>query len=617
MKKIFIAVTASAIIAFTVYSLVVIYRTFMISREQKIAVLIAYNPSLSNKYPHILKADKSVLEEEGVPYEEVSAYILPSLQTDQIIRTKPVIIFPDSIAQTLPENLRVWVQEYLKKGGHVAVVYDAGIRAAKGYYLHEAIFSRITGVNYITYDKFSDETYTLGYIKVGGKESLDFFQVPSGKIDEGLLLGGYAYGKLEYPVTRNELLDAIPKDEIYASAITQSGEQFPALVMRDVGLGKVLNVNLPLGHLKAHSDDLPLRSIIRTFLFKVVKIPHLMNTYDGKGGLVINWHIDASLDWKSILMMLEKQYLKESLQYSMHITAGNFRDEPGDGLGFDACGGGKPYVKMILPYGSIGSHGGWAHNWFANNIAEKKFGEREIYEQIRRNNECLASVTGYDVKEYAAPNGIHPQPVTTKVLEKLNIGAYYYTGDTGSAPNRTFIDGKMISDTVIAFPIMPFGKSASLSEMKRSQKTEEEVTNWLFQTVDFVVKNRTVRLVYSHPYDIYQYPAGLKLFLDYAEELQNEGRLAVQPMSFFAEFLFRFLKTDASFEVQKNRMVIHLKNPEGLDGITIAVPKHICKTPTADLIAQDDEDYYYLTVAGNDSEKVLSCDIINAYSFGR
>ena len=607
-----------AVTGFAIYSLTVIYRTYLIAREQNIAVLIAYNPSLSEKYPHILKAYKSVLDEEGVPYQEVSAYRVSSLQIDELIKSKPVIIFPDSIAQTLPDDLRGWVPEYLRKGGNVAVIYDAGIRAAKGYYLNEALFSRITGVNYITYDEFADAAYTLGYIRVDGAETLDFFQVPPGKIDEGLLLGGYAYGKLEYPIARNEFVEEVPENEIYASAVALDGERLPALVMRTVGRGRVLYVNLPLGHLKAHSDDLPLRSVLRTFLFKAVKMPHLLNTDGGKGGLVINWHIDANSDWKSIPMMLENGYLRDGMQYSMHVTAGDFRDEPGDGLGFDACGQGRPYIEMIRRYGSIGSHGGWAHNWFSNNIADHTFGEREIYEQIRRNNECLASITGYAVKEYAAPNGIHPQPVTTRVLEKLNISSYYYTGDTGSAPNRTFIDGNMISETVIAFPIMPFGKSASLFEMKRAQRTEEEVEDWLFQTVDFVAKNRTVRLVYSHPYDIYQYPSGLKLFLDYAEKLEQEGKVVIQPMSSFAEFLLRFLKTAASFEIDDDALSVRLNNPEGLRGITAAIPKRICRKPLdGDLAVQEDGDYIYLTVTANTTEKVLSCGIMDTDYRGR
>lgn len=612
MRKLFIIAIALVTVGFTLYSVIIIYKTFMLSHERDIAILIAYNPTLDEHYPHIMQSYKSVLDEEGVPYKAVSVFRLSSLHTDQIIKTKPVIIFPDSVAQVMPEDLTGWLKEYLLKGGNVAVVYDAGIRSAKGHFLQKALLSNIIGINYITYHEFSEGAYTLGYIKAVGKESLDFFQVPPGKIDEGLLLGGYAYGKLEYPIARNTLIEDIPQNEIYASAVVQSGEIFPALVMRPFGSGHVLYVNLPLGHLKAHSDDLPLRSILRTFLFRVAKVPHLLNTYQGKGGLVINWHIDANPDWKSIPMMLERHYLREGLQYSMHITAGDFRDFPGDGLGFDACGKGRPFVEMLGRYGVIGSHGGWAHNWFSNNIANKSFGQNEIYEQIKRNNVCLASITGYPVREYAAPNGIHPQPMTTAALERLNITSYYYTGDTGSAPNRTFIDGKMISESVIAFPIMPFGKTASLNEMKRARKNEQAVTDWLLQTVDFIADNRTVRLVYSHPYDIYEYPSGLKVFLDYAEKLQNEGRITVQAMSSYAEFLLRLLQTSFSFTLKNDTLAVHLKNPHGLDGITAAIPKYICRKPSSGLF-QEDDDYYYLSFQGKDTEKSLSCDMITAH----
>jgi len=41
--------------------------------------------------------------------------------------------------------------------------------------------------------------------------------------------------------------------------------------------------------------------------------------------------------------------------------------------------------------------------------------------------------------------------------------------------------------------------------------------------------------------------------------------------------------------------------------------RHLQEPLSADFGAQEDEDYYYLTVKGNDTEKLLSCDIINAY----
>jgi hypothetical protein len=600
-----------AFISFALYSFSSIYKTFRLTNKKEIAVLMVYHPALKRKYPHILQAYESVLDEEGVPYEEIDAYMLLSLNVEDIIKSKPAIVFPDTISQILPEELKPWVQGYLRRGGSIAIVYDAGTRTQKGAFFERSLFSDIVKINYITYSRLGKDAYTVGYVKMDHGGSSDFFQIPPGKIDDGLLLGGYAYGKLEYPIARNELLDGFNSEEIYATAVTKSKQKFPILVLKNYGRGNVLYVNLPLGHLKAHSDDLPLRAILRTFLFKVVKIPHLLNTRYGKGGLVINWHIDANVDWKSIPFMLEKGYFRKGIDYSIHITAGNFRDYPGDYLGFDACGKGRPFVQMILKYGSIGSHGGWAHNWFSNNILGDKFKERQIYEYIKKNNECLESITGYNIKEYSAPNGVHPQPMMTNALENLKILAYYYTGDTGSAPNRTFVNGKMISKKVIAFPIMPFGKSASLNEMKRSQKTEEEVKNWFFGNTDYVVANRTVRLIYSHPYDIVYYPSGLQSFLDYAAGLMNKGMLEIKSMTYFAQFLLRFLKTEHQFEVKDANLIIKLINPEGLEGITVAIPKHSYKKPlSSDLLIQEDDDYYYLSVKGNNTEKSLSCEII-------
>ncbi len=611
MKRPAVAVIFLALMSFALYSFSNIYKTFRLTNKKEIEVFIVYHPALKSKYPHILQAYKSVLDEEGVPYEEISAYMLLSLNVEDIINSKLAIVFPDTISQILPGELKPWVRDYLGRGGSIAIVYDAGTRTQKGAFLEKALFSDIVRINYITYNRLSKDAYTIGYIKMDNRESSDFFQIPPGKIDDGLLLGGYAYGKLEYPIARNELLDDFNSEEIYATVVTQDRQKFPALVMKNYGRGNVLYVNLPLGHLKAHSDDLPLRAILRTFLFKVVKIPHLLNTKYGKGGLVINWHIDANVDWKSIPFMLEKGYLRKGIDYSIHITAGDFRDYPGDYLGFDACGKGKPFVQMILKYGSIGSHGGWGHNWFSNNIVGNKFEERQIYDYIKKNNECLESITGYHVREYAAPNGVHPQPITTKALEKLKILAYYYTGDTGSAPNRTFINGEMISEKVIAFPIMPFGKSASLDDMKRSQKTEEEVRNWFFRNIDYVVENRTVRLIYSHPYDILKYPSGLQSFLNYAEGLLNKGMLEIKSMTYFAQFLLRFLKTQYQFEINDNNLIIKLINPEGLEGITVAVPKHSYKKPlSSDLLVQEDDDYYYLSIKGNNTEKSVSCEIL-------
>jgi hypothetical protein len=606
VKRILLAVGIISFVVFLLYQFLLIQKGRSLIHEQEIKVVLVYAATSVKDYAHILKAYESVFEEEGITYDILNAHLLLSLEADEVAKYHPAIIFPDGAARHLPPEFESWTKNYCTSGGNVIVVYDPGTISVKKAFLKKAVFTQMTGINYITYDQKGEGAYTVGNIKFVDEKSSDFFEVPFGKTAEGLLLGGYAYGKLEYPIACNAYHAALSQDEVYAMAITKDGTMYPAIVLREYGKGKVLYVNLPLGHLKCFSDDLPLRAVLRTFLKKVVKIPHLHNTSYAKGGLVINWHIDANVDWASIDAMLEEGYLKKDIRYSIHITASDFRDEPGDGLGFDACGKGRPYLGLIKNYGVLGSHGGWGHNWFSMNIENGTFKKKEIYEYIKKNNECLESIVDYKLVEYAAPNGTHPQPVTTEVLEELGFVAYYYTGDTGSSPNRTFFNGQKISDDVIAFPILTFGKAASFYEMQRYGYSEDAVKDWLLKTTDYLVDNRTIRLIYSHPYDIPEYPDAIKSFLDYAYKKQQKGSLRIDTMTSFAGYLLKFLRTDYQFKSQDKDMIVSLKNPEGLNGVTMALPKKEYKKPhSPNLSVEEDEDYYYITITHSIREDVI------------
>ena len=208
--------------------------------------------------------------------------------------------------------------------------------------------------------------------------------------------------------------------------------------------------------------------------------------------------------------------------------------------------------------------------------------------------------------------GVNHQPVTTQILEKLGFIAYYYTGDMGSAPNRTFVNGKMVSDKVIAFPDMPNGTVASFAEMKRAGISAEGAKKWMDDILDYAVKNRTVRLFYSHLYDISEfspdYFPAVKALLDDVEQNQDDGKLELKSMSYFAKFLLRFLKTEYTFKNQGDKLEVNLKNSEGLSQITMAIPKvrYQKPGPSAELFLDEDETYYYLTYNGNSHDQTLS-----------
>lgn len=603
MKRAFIAAMAAMVFAAAAAAFPA--AALAAPEKPQIRAVLGYHPGYLQASPHILAAYASVLQEEGVPHESVDVARLVDADPGELAKSVPVVILPDGLAQTLPPEFDGWVREYLAGGGNLAVIYDAGIRSQEGFYLGRSQLADIVGVNYMTYSKTGAAAYDMGSFSFTCEPARDLFQIPMGKTVDGVTVSSYSYGALQYPLARSEQVRELPAGDIYAYGVTGKQEKFPALVMTDYARGKVLYVNLPLGYLKAYSDDLPLRAMLRTFLFDVVGMPHIMNVEDGRGGLVINWHVDADIEHISLPFLLKRDYFRKELPFSFHITAGDFFLTPGDDIGFDAGGLGRRLTLLLKEHGRIGSHGGWAHNWFSENVIKGVFKEKEIKENIARNNEALEKIVGYKITEYAAPNGVHPQPAATRALEELGMVAYYYAGDTGSAPNRAFADGKMVSDKVVAFPLMPFGTSGSIWEMKtQAKKSEAEVAAWFSGNLEYVSRNRTVRMIYSHPYDIQNYPQAIKGFLDKAAAMKTGNEISVRPMSEYAQFFLRFLKTEYTFSRDRQGVVISLRNPEGLTGVTVALPKKMGPlSPAAGLAVAEDERYYYLTVVGTDEKE--------------
>lgn len=513
----------------------------------------------------------SVLEEEGIPFLEVPASLLLSTEPDSLrVQRTPAVIVPDCAAQSIPSDFGPWSERYVRSGGVLLAAFDAGTRLRNGAFRQRSVLAGVLGVNASTYERRRDKAFVLGRFQLLRPEWVD---IPPGKFDARLqLLTGYIYGPLTYPAAAAEL---VARDVVtIAEIVTSENERFPALTLRRRGRGWAVFVNLPVGHLKAYSDDLPLRSVLRLALLRLAHVPHRHPSPHARGGLVINWHVDAQPDRPALAFMLREGYVRPGLRYSFHVTAGPFRDRPGDGLGFDACGVGRPLVRAISRFGAVGSHGGWGHNWFSTNVLRGRFGPDSIAALIRRNSACLEQVTGQRVIEYSAPNGVHPQPVTTRILERLGFVAYYYAGDSGSPPNRTFLGGEQVSRKVWAFPVMTFGRAASLTELGRAGVPEAEVERRLRALLAYVTEHRTVRLFYSHPYDVARYPRAVLAFVDAADSLERAGRLEIEPMQSYAAYLARFVETDRHVRRPDARTLrIQLEHPRTVADIPVAVPR--------------------------------------------
>lgn len=589
-KKLLILTLFIFVLFLIMYKLINYYKT----SKDKLTVYILYSPINKEKCEYVISAYESVLEEEGVPFKSLSYENLFLVSIDKnFVKLHPALILPDCAMQSIHLDFIKIIKKYLELGGSLLLVYDPGIKDLKNSYLDKSLFAEILGINYATYSKYKEKSYSLSpFIIV----QPDFLGLTPGKLDKRLrLIKGYVYGPLVYPVSKVEIHD--DNHQVLAK-VQIEGKDLPGAVLKKVDKGNILWVNLPLGYLKAYSDDLPLRMFLRTFLFKILHVPHLVNSPEALGHFIINWHVDANPDWKSIPYMIENKVVRPTLKYSWHITAGDFRDKPGDGLGFDACGKGKKIVELILPYGTIGSHGGWAHNWFSEGILQGKFTAKEIEDYIVKNNQCLENITGYKIVEYSSPNGVHPQPLLTQVLEKLGMTSYYYVGDTGSPPNRTFYNGKMVSKKVFAFPVMNYGDTISLHEMWKKGVSKEELDKFFADIIEFIKKEKTIRLWYSHPYDIHHYLESIQKFIDLLEKEQAQGSIKISTMKEISEFLERFLSTKVEFSWVDDRFLkVSLKNPRSLKDIAVAIPKgFVLKNDVNLLQTKEDEFYKYYVI---------------------
>ncbi len=620
MRKVLLILAALAAVAILVYGISSLKEVAGISSNGEIRVCLGYNPRLADDAAAELAAYASVLEEEGVPFRQVDLFALLDVDAAGFARKVPALILPDGACTSLNSIFALWIDDYLRAGGSVAVIYDAGVRSLKGAFLPRSFFAAFTGVDHVSYAWEGATAYTTGGIRFRSAEAAAACGIPPGKLDDELFLCGYGYGRLDYPVARSRVLLAEgggAAAEILAEAIDGEGVAHPAVVRREYGAGRVLYVNLPLGHLKAHDDDLPLRSLLRSFLFGQARVPHLMSTPGGRGGVVFNWHVDANDDWAILDRMEREGFFPDDIAYSIHICAGESLDEPGDGKGFDACGAGRRFVDMLVRHGAIGSHGGWYHNIFALKAASGEWGGPEIRRYVERNQRCLRSVTGKRVVEYSAPAGVHPPRMMARIMSDLGMNSYYYTGDGGSAPNRSFHEGERLSDSLVAFPVMPLGEVASLGEMDELENYDETVVGrWLRETSAYCDRERTVRLLYSHPYNLYVYKHEndyRRVFLDWLIELeqaQREQRLTVAPMSVFADFLLRMIETEASFVRDGGVLRVELSNPRGLRDQAVALPEELCERPDAPgLRVEQDDGWYYVVVEDAVDAKTFTVDL--------
>jgi hypothetical protein len=592
--------------------LLVVFRTSqltVIAGQPGIGVALVYTPQEVRPSNEIRAVYDEAFRETGIPVRWIASTDISLFRGDALHEMYAAIVFPDGVNTRLPEEAILELTRYASLGGLVVIIADAGTHASNGTYRPGSLFAEVSGVDDFLYQTLRAKAFGSGPMHFTDAADATRWAVPSGKIVNGEL-SSYQYGPLTYPFPRAEILTN--------KVVVDAGNgPTPLITRRAVHLGTVAYIALPIGYLRGHSDGFPMM-LLNALLTSSSDLPHLVAAPDGIGELIVDIHIDSSIEFHGIPNLLRRGLLRRADHMEFDVTAGPDRDRIGDGLGFDACGKGRKYLEMLLPYGRIGSHGGWAHNLFAWNLEENRYTVPQVRELVDRNDRCLESVTGQRVWSYAAPVGVYPQPMMSHVLDSLGIRGYYYTGDTGSPMERPFFNGKPVSKSSWAFPIVPFGAVASIGEMRHAHIPASSVERWLEQTASFAADRHGIYLIYSHSYDLMApaYADAFGHFLDRLEVLQDEGKLRMSDMPSATAFMDRFVTTSSSFIRTSSGVQVRLHNANGLRSIAFAVPSAWLRTnaPLPDGIRKTSTEDNYTVFAVNGDFRELDVTLAGASS---
>lgn len=547
------------------------------------ARLILVLPDTEAADPAPQAAWQNAADELGLKLEPMSASELVRQRGDG---RGDALILPDALHRRMSDALAMTLRERVRAGDRLMLVHDAGLQDIDGRYRAErSRLSDLAGVDYGLYGELGAGMLRETEVQVQPSR-IAALGLPPGKLVRGTddlpysryrpdpgpdgealpVLAGYRYGRMRHAsfVTRGDFDGTVLMRAPDGSLI--AGE-------RAAGRGQVLFVNLPLTPLKLATDGLLLHGFLQHFARDLAGQAQLSAVPDGIGAVVMNWHIDD----RKALPALERAdelgaFAKGLGPYSIHLTVGPDVDQPGDGRGMDLAANpqAQAWVRRLAAEGhEIGSHGGWIHNWFAANLDTM---EREAAEaMIDRNSLLLTQFSGRPVREYSAPVGHHPAWVTGW-LRQREVRAFYFTGDTGMAPTRSFQDGRRPRPDIWSFPVLGFGRHASFEEARAAGTPEQVIADWLDEVSDFCAEQGTLRLVYFHPFGLVMYPQAFQEWLRHSRELTTAGRLRWMTMTQYSDFANRRLRTVWSLAPEGRQLQLQARHPESLEGMTWLLP---------------------------------------------
>lgn len=276
----------------------------------------------------------------------------------------------------------------------------------------------------------------------------------------------------------------------------------------------------------------------------------------------------------------------------------------GDGEGFDVQHNevSQELVRKHLARGdTIGSHGGWIHDYFAHHVDKDSPAEMEKY--LAWNKTAVESVTSRPDVEYSAPDGNQPAWVT-RWLEAHGFIAYYFTGDSGMGPTQGYRDGVREGQNIWTFPIVHMNRAAAFEEMVKQGYSPAEIHNWLQALTDFTADHKVARLIYFHPPGIVGYSGIIATWMEQTARLLAADRFRWYTMSGLSNFLNARKQIDWKTSYDGKKFTIAATHPQSLEHATWRLPANRFSEPAIDRgsarVVRDNDAWTVIAGPGNE-----------------
>ncbi len=623
-----ITTIALAIITFFVSVSFALAITYLKMQERSLDTLLLLRPDLSID-PLLLNGWKHVAIEEGLHLEI-------QFDSDYQYTKNPFpqnykgIILADLIHSRVSPGLAKKLKTYVESGGNLMIVYDVGTQDVKGnYYKNGSLFREMLNLDYA--NNYNEYDAGTNFSPVGhSEEVLELLGLPPGKYmpptitaDDRLglkmpentstnqqnspieatpgfkAISTYGYGILNYQHFITQTME-----QNYPLLLTTSDRQFIAGIIH-FGKGKILFVNLPLTQLWLGTDSMPLHLFLRYFAVEMLHLPILSTVPNGMGGIIMNLHVESREDI-NILPMLKKIGLFDQGPYSIDFSAGPDLNTVGDNLGpnVDHNYDTQKWIKYFLSLGhTIGSVGGWMHNYFGINVNESN--QEEFQKYINQNIEAIEKITHKKVLEYVPSMGNQPLWVT-RYLEQEKFLGYYTLSNLGVGPTQNF---RLVFDEphLWSYPPLPYGKGACFRDFGFANLKAALVTEWITQTVQFVARNHTSRLMYFHPSDLLYFPQylnSLEAWLATAKKQSSQGNFRWYSMVGMSTFLNERRKVSWIIRKKDNIQIIQAKHPISLKSQTWLIRKDFYTRPKINIGKGEigEDEWNWIITAGDVQE---------------